>query len=70
MADRAVSRIKVYTGGQIVIARLQGIAEPFGATLDGRLERRVGGPLLELAGLAVGVRWKDARLDGDESGDH
>jgi hypothetical protein len=45
-------------------------AEPFGVTLDGDMERRVGGPLLELARLAVGVCWQDARLDRDESGAH
>ncbi len=67
MTYRAVLGVQMYPGDQILVGWLKRIAERFGVALDCRVQRRVGNPLFQRGGLAIGVRWHDACLDGEES---
>ena len=56
MTYRAIFGVQVHAGGQILVARLNGIAEPFSVALERGLQRRVCNPTFQGGRLTIRVR--------------
>jgi hypothetical protein len=56
----------VHARDQILVSRLNGIAERFGVALDCGLQRRICDPPFQGGGPAIGIRWHDTCLDREE----
>ncbi|MGA8654515.1 MAG: hypothetical protein WB586_00060 [Chthoniobacterales bacterium] len=56
----AIFGVLVHAGDQILVARLDGIPEPFGVALERGLQRRVCNPAFQGGELTIRVRRYDA----------
>ena len=60
MAYRAIFGVQVHADGKILVARLNGILEPFSVALDRGVQRRVCNPVFQGGRLTIRVRRYDA----------
>ena len=68
----AIFGVQVHPGDQILVARLNGILEPFSVALKRGVQRRVCNPAFQGGGLTIRVRRYDACFNSkvSDAGQH